>query len=220
VRVTRFWRGAVGVRGGLLERRTGGEFWRLVGAAPARRPFYCRLGASGAAEPPAACRQPLAVAPDEVCLGLSLTRFADHFPCGFDRKDERSDCETAGTALPLADSGGRSAAQRRSRLARLDGRNLSPQPPRWACAPPKVCARERTSVKNAFPQIAGKPLLARTPRICLPPLGGTGGHMIAASAPFASCGLTWTQISDAGVAPRAGIGDGDAASAGRSCRGC
>ena len=26
-------------------------------------------------------------------------------------------------------------------------------------------------------------------------------HMIAASAPFASCGLTWTHISDAGVAP-------------------
>ena len=26
--------------------------------------------------------------------------------------------------------------------------------------------------------------------------------MIAASAPFASCGLTWTPISDAGVAPR------------------
>jgi hypothetical protein len=26
--------------------------------------------------------------------------------------------------------------------------------------------------------------------------------MIAASAPFASCGLTWTHISDVGVAPR------------------
>ena len=29
--------------GGLLERRTGGEFWRLLGAAPARRPFTAGL---------------------------------------------------------------------------------------------------------------------------------------------------------------------------------
>ena len=43
-------------------------------------------------------------------------------------------------------------------------------------------------------------------------------HMIAASAPFASCGLTWTHISDAGVAPRERSENVDAASAGRSCR--
>ena len=39
MRITRFWRDAVRGGRGFLERRTGGEFWRLLGAAPARRPF-------------------------------------------------------------------------------------------------------------------------------------------------------------------------------------
>ena len=219
MRITRFWRDAVRVRRGFLERRTGGEFWRLLGAAPARRPFT-----AGLVRPALRSRRPRAGSPWQ----SPQTRFASAcrsrvslttFPCGFHRKDERSDCETAGTALPLADSGGRSAAQRRSRLARPDGRNLSPQPPRWACAPPKVCAPSERVSRTLFANSEQALACPDTPEL-LPPKRATSGHMIAASAPFASCGLTWTQISDAGVAPRAGIGEGDAAAAGRSCRGC
>jgi hypothetical protein len=50
-------------------------------------------------------------------------------------------------------------------------------------------------------------------------IGRGGAHMIAArSAPFASCGLTLTHISDAGVAPESDRRNIDAASAGRSSR--
>jgi hypothetical protein len=200
----------------VLERRTGGEFWRLLGAAPARRPFTAgfersalrsrRTRAGSPSESPqtrlaSACRSRVPITP---------------LPCGFHRKDERSDCETAGTALPLADSGGRSAAQRRSRSRGLMEETC---PPNLHAGPvrPQKCAPRPKECQEHFSQIATSPSFDRHSPDLLRPQGGTTEYDRGKRAFRQLRSDVDAHIGRRRRAPRR-IGDVDAASAGRSCR--
>ena len=101
---------------------------------------------------------------NDLCLGLELT--AHEFRCPSSlrlpptRTAERL-AETAGSALPLADSGGRSAARgAHARTARWK----EPIPPTSALGlfASKSVRPDQKSVKNFFSQIATKTSLART----------------------------------------------------------